>query len=67
MAEFFEILKEHRKSNNIDRSVVEKLAHINYQTITKIENGDFKSVNASDLLAYFRVLGFKISAGKPRL
>lgn len=64
---FHIILKEHRQSYNLDRSVVEKMAHINYQTVTKIESGDLGSVSAKDLLAYLRVTGFKISKGKPRL
>lgn len=65
--EFQTILKEHRNRYHLDRSVVSRKANINYQTITKIESGLFTQVKASDLLAYLRVTGFKISAGEPRL
>lgn len=65
--QFHIILKEHRNNYNLDRSIVSQKANINYQTITKIESGLFTQVKASDLLAYLRVTGFKISAGEPRL
>lgn len=67
MSDFHLRLKEHRIQYKIDRSVVSKLGHINYQTITKIESGLFESVTAKDLLSYLRVIGFKMLPGEPRI
>ena len=67
MATFHESIKEHRLNYKIDRDLVCKEAQINYQVIRLIESGQFSSVKADDLLSYLRVMGFKISAGKPKI
>jgi hypothetical protein len=67
MVNFHESIKEHRLNCKIDRDLVCKKAHINFQEIRLIESGQFGSVKADDLLSYLRVMGFKISAGKPKI
>lgn len=67
MPEFHEVLVAHRKKFNIDRDLLGKKAHINFQTIKFIESGNFYNVRATDLLSYLRVSGFKISEGNPRM
>lgn len=52
MSDFHIRKKDHRNKYNIDRSVVFKLGHIIYQTITKIESGLFESVTAKDLYSH---------------
>jgi hypothetical protein len=67
MGTFHEIIKGHRLNYNIKRDQVCKKAHINYQVIRMIESGQLDTVKAQDLLSYLRVLGFKISVGKPKI
>lgn len=67
MATFHESIKEHRLNYKIDRDIVCKKASINFQVIRLIESGQFGSVKADELLSYLRVMGFKISARKPKI
>lgn len=67
MSDFHIQLRNLRVKNNLDRNVVCEIAHINFQTITKIESGLLSEVKASDFVAYLRVIGLRMRPGKPRI